>query len=152
MKKDLLFLIGVVLLILGLGIFFMYSPKAPELAYAPVDVGGGSIIVEDQNQLDFVEFEVELAKPGFVTIHKTMSDAPTEIIATTDYLELGTHEIKIYVTEEMLPGYKYAALLHVDNGNKVFDAQLDFPVLTNGEVVRPYFLAIPEAERIEIPE
>ncbi len=37
------------------------------------------------------------------------------------------------------------------NGDAVYVTNDDLPVMTDGEVVRPYFLAIPEAERIEIP-
>lgn len=152
MKQDYIWL---ALLIVGLGVFgylLFFMPDAPELDYAPVDVGGGSITIEDQDQTDFVVFDTELVEPGFVTIHRTITEAPAEIIGTTGLLEPGVHEnVRVDLTGEMLPGYKYAAILHVDDGDGVFVADLDFPVMTDGEVVRPYFLAIPEAETIPEP-
>ncbi|MBU1126108.1 MAG: hypothetical protein ABH826_01795 [Patescibacteria group bacterium] len=152
MKND---YIWILILLVALGLFgalLFSSPDAPELGYYPVDVGGGSITIEDQNQLQFVDFDAELVAPGFITIHKTITEAPAEIIGVTEYLEPGVYQgLKVFLNEEMAPGYKYAAILHVDDGDGVFVVDLDFPVMTNGEVVRPYFLAIPEAERILEP-
>lgn len=153
MKQDSLIIFIIILFLGAFGFLLFYTPNTPELAYKPVDVGGGSVTIKDQDQINFVVFDTELVKPGFVTIHRTMTDAPTEIIGVTDYLEAGVYEnLRVDLTGEMYAGFKYAAILHVDDGTKQFEAQQDFPVMTNGEVVRPYFLAIPEAERILAPE
>lgn len=151
MKKDVALFLGLMLGIIIFAGYFLSADPAPEVAFGPVEVGG-SITIKDQNQLDFVEFEVEIVKPGFITIHRTISTAPAEVIGTTGLLDIGNHNLKITLTGEMLPGFKYVALLHVDNGDRIFEADKDFPVMTNGEVVRPYFLAIPEAERLTSPD
>ena len=152
MKKDVILMIVIILSLGLLGFLLFYTPDVPELGYRPVDVGGGSITIEDQDQLDFVVFDTSLAKSGFVTIHRTISDAPAEIIGVTNYLEKGDYEdLRVDLDGEMLPGYRYAALLHVDNGDGEYFIDDDLPVMTDGEVVRPYFLAIPEAERLLEP-
>lgn len=151
MKKDILFIIAVGVLTILAAFYFLNSSKVSEVAFAPVDVGGGSITITDQNQLDFVSFQAELVKPGFITIHRTISTAPAGVIGTTELLKAGNHDLILYLTNDMQPGFKYAAILHLDDGDGVFVAQEDFPVITNGEVVRPYFLAIPEAETILDP-
>ncbi len=152
MNKDYFWILTLLVGLAAFGAIIFYSPDAPELAYHTVDVGGGSIEIGDQNQLNYITLNAELAAPGFITIHKTISDAPAEIIGISDYLNVGFYDdLIIPVSEEMLPGYKYAALLHVDDGDQVFVAELDMPVETNGEVVRPYFIAVPEAERILEP-
>lgn len=152
MKSDYIFFGLICALLILFGAYVFYAPQASQVAYRPIDVGGGSITIEDQDQLDFVIFDTELAAPGYVTIHKTISDAPAEIIGTTQLLETGSHEgLVLDLTEAMMPGYRYAALLHADNGDGVYVTDDDLPVMADGEVVRPYFIAIPEAERVELP-
>ncbi|MDP2631914.1 MAG: hypothetical protein Q8P30_04090 [Candidatus Uhrbacteria bacterium] len=156
MKKDILTLLAVVAVVAALGSYFMFAPEAPQLDYVPIDVGGGSITVEDQDQIDFVMLSTELVAPGFITIHETLATggagAPAAIVGTSDYLDIGVYEnLKINLTEEMLPGYRYIALLHADNGDGIFVVNDDLPVEVDGTVVRPDFLAIPEAERTELP-
>jgi hypothetical protein len=155
MKNDIVLLFVFLLLILGLGSFFVFAPKASEITYKPVDVGGGSIIVENQEQYDSVILDAELAAPGWITIHESLSGAPAAVIGTSKYLEVGLHQnLSILLTESMFPGYKYITLLHVDNGDGVFIGEEDYPVKVNEEVVRPDFIAIgPEGnERIvDIP-
>ncbi|MFA6522472.1 MAG: hypothetical protein WCT24_02710 [Patescibacteria group bacterium] len=148
MRKIDLIWIAVMLLVLGgLYCFFQFAPVADdELAYHPVDVGGGSITIVDQNQTDLVTFSTTLVAPGFVTIHETMSDAPAAVIGTSGYLETGEHQnVIISLDTPMSSGYKYVALLHADNGDQQFVMEEDLPVMVNGEVIRPSFVAIPEA-------
>lgn len=152
MKKDVFVIVGVIALLVVLGVYFAFAPKAPELTYQPIDVGGGSITITDQNQVDLVVLDAELAAPGFITIHKTISDAPADIIGTSMYLETGKYTgIKIQLDELMTPGSRYAALLHADNGDQEYVTQEDLPVKTNDQVVRPYFIAIPEAGGVDLP-
>ena len=147
MKSDYLILFVVLILVALFGAALFLAREAPEITYKPIDVGGGSITIADQTQLDTVVFDVELAAPGFVTIHRTMSAAPAEIIGISQYLEAGSYaNFTMQLQEEMLPGYKYAALLHADNGDKIYVTDDDLPVTTDGEVVRPYFVATPTTD------
>lgn len=143
MKKDFITLAVVIIFVVLLGLFFALSPRAPELSYLPVEVEGGSITVTDQEQLEYVRLSAELSEPGFITIHQSMSDAPAAVIGTSRYLEAGVHDdLVITLSEEMLPGYKYITLLHVDNGDGYFVMEEDLPTAVNGEVVRPDFIAV----------
>ena len=129
----------------------MFSEPVPEITYRPVELEGGSITVEDHDVVDVVTLDAELVEPGWITIHFSMSGAPAEVVGTSDYLEAGTYEaMTIVLDEDMTPGWRYIALLHVDNGDQIFDIEDDLPVSVDGEVVRPDFVAIPEAATAEV--
>jgi hypothetical protein len=146
-------LIGIVFLfVLFLGLYLAFSDPVAEISYHPIDVGGGSITVEDQDQLDRVFLSAELVAPGFITIHESMGGAPAAIIATSDYLEVGMYEeLELVLDIQMTPGYRYITLLHADNGDTVYVTNDDLPVMVNEEVIRPDFVAIPSAVEILPP-
>ncbi len=140
-KKDAVSLCVILLIIIFLGAYFLFVPSA-NTPFGPVELSGGSIEVSDQYELDRVSLTAELAEAGWITIHESISDAPAEIIGTSEYLEAGLFEnLEIHLGTEMIAGFKYITLLHIDDGDQIFDAQLDFPVSVNGEVVRPDFVA-----------
>jgi hypothetical protein len=134
------------------GLYFAFSEPVSEISYHPIDVGGGAITVEDQDQTDRVYLSAELVAPGFITIHNSMSGAPAAIIGTSDFLEAGSYtDLEIVLREEMIPGYRYITLLHADNGDEFYVTDDDLPVMVNEIVVRPDFVAIPEAVEILPP-
>lgn len=143
-------LVAVVVVVL-LGSYFLFSQPANELTYKPVELEGGSIAVEDQNVTDTVTLDAELSEPGWITIHFSMSGAPAEVVGTSQYLDAGIYnDLVITLDEDMTPGWRYIALLHVDNGDGVFTIDQDLPVSVGGEVVRSSFVAIPEAVTDEV--
>lgn len=158
MKHDIFILVTVVLFVTVLGVYFLAVPRPTELTYVPVEVAVGSITVSDQSDLNQVVLEqVELSDGGFVTIHETLTaaggGAPAAIIGTSAYLEPGVHEnVGINLTQEMLPGYPYITLLHVDNGDQSYETNEDLPAMVNGEVVRPNFTAAPDLVELEDDE
>lgn len=126
--------------------FFMFANEAPELAYAPVDVGGGSLVIApDQTSLTEVIVTTEVVREGFVTIHRSVGPAPGPVIGTSPLLSVGEATTFIQLNGEMIPGYTYIALLHVDNGDGVFVATDDMPVQVDGAVVRVDFDAAGES-------
>ncbi|MFA6131193.1 MAG: hypothetical protein WC730_02955 [Patescibacteria group bacterium] len=145
--RDILFLFVILLTLGGLFFYFNYAPPADdELDYHPVDVGGGSLTIADQDQTNLVVFGATLAAPGFVTIHESMSGAPAAVIGTSEYLPAGTHEMVVISLDEfMTPGYSYIALLHADNGDEAFVMEEDFPVIVDGTVVKTSFVTMPES-------
>jgi hypothetical protein len=147
MKRDILLIILLVAALSGLGAFFAYSPEASNIDYKPVDVGGGSLSAGEQLDLNSVVLSAELAAPGWVTIHESMGAAPAAIIGTSDYLPAGNYDqLTIKLSQPMLPGYKYIALLHVDDGDQQFQSHTDLPVTAGGSVVRTDFVALKKAE------
>jgi hypothetical protein len=138
-------ILAVIATIFGLFLFgyvFFSLESAPELAYRPVDVGGGAIIVENQFDMNKVILDAEIAVSGFISIHESMSGAPAANIGVSRLLEPGDYEgLEIALRQPMIPGYRYIALLIVDNGNGVFELGIDLPVMVEGAVVRPDFIA-----------
>lgn len=142
MKRDFLIILLVILALVGIGLLMFWSPEASNRAYGPVDVGGGELQVGEQANLDRVELTATLAAPGWITIHQAMGSAPAQIIGTSEYLPVGNYlGLTIDLDEPMLPGYKYIALLHVDDGDQEFESHFDLPVETEGNVVRADFLS-----------
>lgn len=143
MKKDYLLLLGVFAVIVVLGAYVLFAQPASDLEYRPIDVGGGSITVENQpDDLAIVTLDAELAAPGWITIHESLASAPAAIIGTSVYMEAGVYDdFVIQLAEPMNPGFRYITLLHADNGDKEFVVLDDLPVEVNGTVVRPDFVA-----------
>ena len=148
MKKDFVLLTIVMVFVVLLGVYFWMTPKAPELAYHPIEVDGGSITVEDQEQFDYVKLDAEIVEAGWITIHQTISvaqgaAAPADIVGTSDFLEPGSYEdLMINLSRSLNPGEKYTAILHVDDGDQQYVTEDDMPASVDGVVVRPDFIAI----------
>lgn len=144
--KELTVLIASIFSLIVIGYFIFGTEKADEFAYRPIDVGGGAILVDNQDDLNKVVLSVELAKPGFVAIHESMSGAPARLMGSSEYLEAGFYEdLEIILDTPMLPGFRYISILMFDqNENQIFDLGVDLPVEVDGRVVRPDFVAQPE--------
>lgn len=144
-NNQVVLLIVSIFLLIIFGYFLFGAEEADELAYRPIDVGGGAIMVENQVDMNRVVLDVEVVEPGFVSIHESMSGAPARLIGNSGLLEPGFHEgVEIILNTPMIPGFRYITLLTVDNGNGVFELGVDLPVMVDGEVVRPDFVATPE--------
>lgn len=142
MKRDFFIIILIIFALAGIAGLLFWAPESSNRAYGPVDVGGGELQVDEQDNLDQVGLTATLVAPGWVTIHRAMGSAPAQIIGTSEYLPVGGYlELTIDLDEPMLFGYQYIALLHVDDGDQEFDSHYDLPVETNGQVVRADFRA-----------
>lgn len=132
---------GVLLLgaIVGIGAFFLFAQKAPELAYGPVEIPGSTITATALGDGE-VEVIATLIQPGFVTVHQSLGGAPGPIIGTSGYIDSGTDvAMTILLSESMSTGTTYIALLHVDNNDKQFVVADDMPVTNGGASVRADF-------------
>jgi hypothetical protein len=143
MKSDYIVLGGAVATILLFGAIFFYAPEAEVVSFGPIDVGGGSITVEDQENQDVVTLDAELVVSGYITIHESMGQAPAALVGTSRYLEAGTHKgLMINLTEPMSLGSPYRTLLHVDNGDQIFVPEDDRAVKNGEETVKPSYTFI----------
>lgn len=140
MKKDMIGLGTIVIFLAIVGLFFAFAKDA-EPSFGPEEIESGSIQVEDQYELDQVALHVETSEPGFVTIHESMGEAPGQTIGVSDYLEPGAHDITIPLTVDMTLGLTYITILHVDDGNKIFNLREDMAAMVDDEVIRPSFVA-----------
>ena len=142
--------IGVVIvgaILAGIGLFFAFAPKAPEVAYAPVEVTGSSVAVTTPSATDSsegvagggteVRLSAEIKRPGFVTIHQAIGEAPGPVVGQSALLSPGNHaDLIIKTTEPMLSQGGYFALLFVDDGDGVSESGVDLPVMSNGQVIK----------------
>ncbi len=146
MERSTATIIGSLFALIGIGVYFLYSVPAPEVGYLPVDVGGGSIEVLNQPYLEIVGLDANIAATGFISIHPSLSGAPRAPIGASDLLQPGEYKnLIIQLDENMLPGFRYIALLTADDGDGIFEAGVDLPVKTNEETVRMDFIADPES-------
>lgn len=86
------------------------------------------LAVKDQfpGDIAFVS-DLSLRDAGFVAIHKDNAGAPGEIIGTK-YFEKGSTVVgQVNLTQKTENGKTYYAMLHTDDGDKVFDASKDLP-------------------------
>ena len=131
------------LCIVGLLLYFMVlASKASELAYAPVEYTGSELVVRGQPSGNQVFVGPIVTKTtSFVTVHESLSGAPAQIIGVSAPLPPGEYDsIRIPLEHETLPGYRYIILLMADNGNGVFDAGVDEPVMSDGVVLKRDFV------------
>lgn len=137
-KGDWFGLAIVITLLVGIGIFFAYAPKAPRDGYVPVEVTGSSVsVVATPEEGRAVQVSAEIKKPGFVTIHEAIGDAPGPIIGHSPLLTVGSHSnLTIETTEPLFPPYEYFVLLFVDDGDSVYEAGIDLPVMSEGQVIK----------------
>lgn len=143
-KKD--DLIGGVMLgvaIAGLGVFFLFAPSAPEIAFGPIEVTGSSVTALATKDSEVV-VAGNVVRDGFITIHESIGGAPGTLIGTSALLHASAAATDVIpVTTPLIAGSDYVALLHVDNGDGVFVVADDMPVTSDGKSVRADFTFSP---------
>jgi hypothetical protein len=125
----------IILILLG---YYMLKGNGTTAPTSEVETGTDSslvvgkdtnrVVINDQFPGNIVYLSsVQLAKPGFVVIHKDNKGVPGDIIGY-QYFEKGINPGKITLTTPTAEGQTYYAMLHSDNGDKKFDAKLDLPL------------------------
>ncbi len=80
-----------------------------------------------------------LSKPGFITIHEVTNQGATgKIIGTSGYLSVGPKQ-DLEITAKLVPGAKYIAMIHADNGDKKFNEAQDSAITSNNAPVMTMF-------------
>lgn len=144
----------VVIALIALGIY-MITRKGP----APEDYTGtpngqttsprytNRILVTDQYPGNIVYISsVELEKGGYVVIHKNNAGKPGAIIGSA-YFDVGVHPGQVNLSESTVDGATYYAMLHSDNGDKVFSSTQDTPILNaQGQPIMQSFKATTQIE------
>ncbi|MEK7641552.1 MAG: hypothetical protein AAB365_00995 [Patescibacteria group bacterium] len=114
----------------------------------PVDTSGGAatevnrIVMSDQYPGNVVYLSsVQLANGGWVAVHADKNGQPGDVIGSM-YFEKGINPGKITLTKSTVEGGIYYAMLHADDGDKVFDATKDLPIKdSRGNVIMKLFRA-----------
>ncbi len=100
------------------------------------------IIVSDQYPGNVVNVSsAQVANGGWIEIHKDNAGTPGAIIGSA-WVEKGIAPVRVTLTEKTVDGQLYYAMLHSDNGDKVFDAAKDLPLKdSRGNVIMKTFRA-----------
>ncbi len=128
---------GLVLLLLVVGVlaYWSYQSTTPPLGTREQSDGGSnSIVAADMRPSDVLSLDsVTLAHGGFVAIHEDANGTPGKIIGVSAYLPAGTRTaVPVKLSRTTKDGELLYALLHLDDGDQKFDAELDRPVLVGG--------------------
>lgn len=74
---------------------------------------------------------VQLDKEGWVAIHKDNNGQPGDIIGSAHF-DSGINTGRITVTQPIIDGAIYYAMVHSSDGNATFDATKDLPLKDSG--------------------
>ena len=93
---------------------------------------------------------MQLASPGFVVVQTQTAGAPGKVIGS-QYFKAGINPGQINLTQSMLDGSSYYAVLYGDtNGNGVFDPTTDVPVKdAAGNIIMKIFHATSNVQQVK---
>lgn len=141
----------VIIVLVVIGIMVFGGKKTTDTSMTPDTSSVGSdttsgdtnrIAMNDQYPGNVVYLNsVQLAKPGWVVIHKDNAGQPGAIIGSA-YFDAGINPGKITLTSATVEGGTYYAMLHSDDGDKKFDETKDVPLTDSaGRVIMQIFHA-----------
>lgn len=126
----------IVIIAVGIGAMFLFlrETKEPGLDGSPAGfiVGENAIYVAEQAPSKTVSVAVvRLEKPGFVVIHEDTNAAPGKILGASSLLMADETEdsLQIALSRSTVDGETVYVMLHLDDGDKVFDPTKDKPAL-----------------------
>lgn len=136
----------IVLIVIGIMVFGGKSDKAPTTSDTDMsdtlstEPGANGIVMADQYPGNVVYLSsVQLAKGGWVVIHKDDNGQPGAIIGSA-WAPSGITPVKVTLTDPLIDGGTYYAMLHSDNGDQKFNASDDLPLKDGkGNVVMRIF-------------
>jgi hypothetical protein len=139
----------IVLIIIGIMVFGGKNTAAPTDIDNPNATSTGSasqdvnrIVMSDQYPGNVVYLSsVQLSKAGWVVIHKDNNGQPGDIIGS-QYFEAGINPGRVNLTSVTVEGGRYYAMIHSDDGDKIFNAAKDLPLKdARGNVIMKIFNA-----------
>lgn len=135
-KGDIFGLFSLLVILGGVAALFVFAPQQSEVAFKPIEVEGSALVLIEAGEPG-VAVDAVLGKPGFITLHDTIGDAPSTILTSSDLLEEGIHSaLTLSVPGGLDPEGNYVMLMVADDGDGVYEPGVDRPVMVNGEVIR----------------
>jgi hypothetical protein len=134
-KKFLIIIILGVVVAITAGILFLRSgakQSYPDRKSAGLIVEKNAIYVAEQVPSSTVSVAlVRLEKPGFVVIHEDANDSPGKILGVSGILGAGeTQNLSpIKLSRPTKDGETIYAMIHLDDGDGVFNASQDGPAI-----------------------
>lgn len=104
--------------------------------------GINRVVMSDQYPGNIVYLSsVQFEKGGWVVIHADNNGQPGEILGQT-YFEKGINPGRVTLTKATVEGGTYYAMLHSDDGDKVFNVSKDLPLRdSNNNIIMKIFHA-----------
>jgi hypothetical protein len=136
-------LILIIILVVGFVIFRSktnndQAPTNSNNSTAGMRVEDNAIYVQEQKPgKELIANMAVLKKPGFIVIHQDNNGVPGAIIGISQYLTEGEHDnVKIILNTSTMDKQTIYAMLHEDNGDKIF-SETDTPVssVTGGPIM-----------------
>lgn len=136
-KGDVAGLVIVGGVIIALGLFFAFAKDASRITYKPVEITGSSILALPPKSPEKVLVGTEVKQNGFVTVHMSHGGAPGPIVGVSHLLTPGSYpNLEIVLDEPINDIDSYIVLLMVDDGDGVYEAGIDLPVMSEGTIVK----------------
>ena len=134
MKTKLVLILGIIIAT-GIGAMFLFlrNTDEPDSAGNSTNliIGKNAIYVAEQPPSNSVSIEiVRLEAPGFAVVHENANEAPGGILGISNLIMAGeTKNLQVPLSRSTINEETIYAMLHFDNGDGVFDAIKDKPVL-----------------------
>lgn len=152
-NKGIIFFISIILLIIGGFLLFnaflkenVIEQEVQEEVIIEQEVVLPLIIPEQAggNEI-FIESAV-LQSDGYVVIHGEENNEIGEIIGVSEFLSAGTKtNFLMGIDEEVVEDDILFAMIHIDDGDSIFDENLDIPLVDdNGDIVLVKFVIVNE--------
>ncbi len=134
MNKNALILFVIIVAVIGGSVFFRDGYEEPDSSRdsAGFIIGTNAIYVAEQVPSETLSIAVvRLEKPGFVVIHEDVTGVPGGILGASELLMEGeTNNLaSIPLSRLTRDGETLYAMLHLDDGDGIFDAMNDKPAL-----------------------
>jgi hypothetical protein len=146
-QGDIWGLVSIFLVLVFLAALFVFAPRRSEIAFVPEEVPGSTLVLVSADESRVV-IDAVLGKPGFITLHQLIGNAPGPIVATSELLSEGIHSgFELFPSGALSVQDSYVLLMVVDDGDGVYEVGVDRPVMVQGQVIRvPVSLS---AEKVE---
>lgn len=137
----------IALIVIGISVFGGKSTQAPtdesDTSGTTSSTEVNRIVMSDQFPGNVVYVSsVQLAKGGWVVIHKDNAGKPGDVIGSAYYPAGINPGGKITLTASTVEGGVYYAMLHSDDGDKKFDIAKDLPLKdSKGNIIMKLFRA-----------
>ncbi|MDE2172907.1 MAG: hypothetical protein KGJ33_03115 [Patescibacteria group bacterium] len=135
----------IILIVIGIMVFGGKGSPAPVTTESPSPISSPAaavnrITMTDQYPGNVVYLSsVQLAQPGWVVIQKDNNGQPGDIIGSAHF-DAGINPGKITLTQPLIDGGTYYAVLYTDDGSGTFSTTADQPLKdANGNVIMQVF-------------
>ena len=139
--NDVLGLLAGIVVLGGLGAYFLWSPEGTRVEYVPTEVTGSQVTeiqVADDGRSVLIDANIEQA--GFLTINAALGEAPGPALASSELLEPGEYDgVQVEVEPSLDASGEYFVLMFVDDGDGVYEPRIDLPVMSDGQVIKEPF-------------